>query len=78
MLWNNLALLSAWALMSWWCGAGLFFVVYVLSVSVAGGLGIVLFTVQHNFEHAYATDCVTGTMTPVRSRARVSWCCPPG
>jgi omega-6 fatty acid desaturase (delta-12 desaturase) len=57
MLWNNLVLLGAWAIMCWYCGAGLFFLVYVLSVSVAGGLGIVLFTVQHNFEHAYATDC---------------------
>jgi len=57
MLWNNLVLLSAWTIMSWYCGAGLFFLVYVLTVSVAGGLGIVLFTVQHNFEHAYATDC---------------------
>jgi omega-6 fatty acid desaturase (delta-12 desaturase) len=25
-------------------------------VSLAGGAGIALFTVQHNFEHAYATD----------------------
>jgi len=25
-------------------------------VSVAGGAGIVLFTVQHNFEHSYASD----------------------
>jgi acyl-lipid omega-6 desaturase (Delta-12 desaturase) len=56
MFWNNLALLGAWAIMCWYCGAGLFLLVYVLSVSVAGGLGIVLFTVQHNFDHAYATD----------------------
>ena len=26
------------------------------SVSLAGGAGIVLFTVQHNFRHAYASD----------------------
>jgi omega-6 fatty acid desaturase (delta-12 desaturase) len=57
MLANNLVLFGVWGLMSWSCGPGLFFLVYVLSVSVAGGLGIVLFTVQHNFEHAYATDC---------------------
>lgn len=55
MLWNNLALLSIWAAMCWFYGAALFFTVYLLSVSIAGGLGIVLFTVQHNFEHAYAT-----------------------
>ncbi len=57
MLWNNLVLLSAWAVMCWFCGAALFFTIYVLTVSIAGGLGIVLFTVQHNFEHAYATGC---------------------
>ncbi|MFL6601579.1 MAG: fatty acid desaturase family protein [Steroidobacteraceae bacterium] len=56
MLWNNVVLLSAWALMCWLCGAALFFSIYLLSVSIAGGVGIVLFTVQHNFEHAYATD----------------------
>jgi omega-6 fatty acid desaturase (delta-12 desaturase) len=56
MFWNNVVLLSVWALMCWACGTGLFFVVYLLSVSIAGGLGIVLFTVQHNFEHAYASN----------------------
>ncbi len=59
MLWNNLVLLSIWAVMSWYFGAVLFFTVYLLSVSIAGGLGIVLFTVQHNFEHSYATGCAT-------------------
>jgi len=42
--------------MCWLVGAGLFFTVYVISVSLAGGAGIALFTVQHNFDHAYATD----------------------
>jgi acyl-lipid omega-6 desaturase (Delta-12 desaturase) len=56
MLWNNLVLLSIWALMSGVCGAAIFFPIYVLSVSLAGGAGIVLFTVQHNFEHSYASD----------------------
>ncbi len=56
MLWNNVVLLGAWALMCWACGAALFFCVYLLSLSLAGGIGIVLFTVQHNFEHAYAAD----------------------
>ncbi len=59
MLWNNLVLLSAWAIMCWYFGAGLFFIIYLLTVSIAGGLGIVLFTVQHNFEHSYATGCAT-------------------
>jgi acyl-lipid omega-6 desaturase (Delta-12 desaturase) len=57
MMWNNLALLSIWAVMCWCYGPVLFFTVYLLSVSIAGGLGIVLFTVQHNFEHAYASEC---------------------
>jgi omega-6 fatty acid desaturase (delta-12 desaturase) len=56
MFWNNVVLLSWWAAMCWTCGAALFFPIYVLSVSLAGGAGIVLFTVQHNFEHAYASD----------------------
>ena len=55
MLWNNLVLLSAWALMAWAVGPALFFVCYVVSGSLAGGYGIVLFTVQHNFEDAYAS-----------------------
>lgn len=56
MFWNNIVLLSIWALMCWACGSALFFTIYLLSVSIAGGLGIVLFNVQHNFEHAYASD----------------------
>jgi omega-6 fatty acid desaturase (delta-12 desaturase) len=56
MFWNNLVLLSAWALLCWACGTGPFFLIYVISLSLAGGAGVVLFTVQHNFEHAYASD----------------------
>ena len=56
MFWNNIALLSVWGLMCWAFGAAVFFPIYLLSVSIAGGVGIVLFTVQHNFEHAYASD----------------------
>ena len=52
---NNLVLLGGWVAMCGWLGAGLFFTVYVISVSLAGAAGIVLFTVQHNFEHAYAS-----------------------
>src|SRR5580704_3299508 len=57
MLWNNLVLLSVCAIMCWYFGAALFFINYLLTVSRAGGLVIVLFTVQHNFEHSYATGC---------------------
>jgi acyl-lipid omega-6 desaturase (Delta-12 desaturase) len=56
MLWNNLVLLSIWALMCAACGGVRFFTIYLLSVSIAGGVGIVLFTVQHNFEHSYASS----------------------
>lgn len=56
MFWNNIVLLNMWMLMCWACGGALFFTIYLLSVAFAGGLGIVLFTVQHNFEHAYASD----------------------
>ena len=52
---NNLLLLSTWAAMAWAVGPGLFFACYVVAGSLAGGYGIVLFTVQHNFEHAYAS-----------------------
>ena len=67
MFWNNAVLLCIWAAMCWACGSGLFFGIYLLSVSIAGGLGIVLFTVQHNFEHAYASsserwNCDTGAI----------------
>jgi acyl-lipid omega-6 desaturase (Delta-12 desaturase) len=55
MFWNNVVLLTAWALMSMTIGPVLFFTVYIISVSLAGGAGIVLFTVQHNFEHSYAS-----------------------
>jgi omega-6 fatty acid desaturase (delta-12 desaturase) len=55
IFWNNVALLSLWVLMSWLMGPILFFTVYFFSMSLAGGAGLVLFTVQHNFEHAYAS-----------------------
>lgn len=56
MTWNNVVLLSAWALMSLAMDPLLFFTVYLISTSLAGGGGIVIFTVQHNFEHAYASS----------------------
>ena len=56
MFWNNVVLLSIWVLMCWACGTARFFTIYLVSTSLAGGAGIVLFTVQHNFEHSYASD----------------------
>jgi omega-6 fatty acid desaturase (delta-12 desaturase) len=56
MFWNNMVLLSIWVIMCWVLGTALFFTIYLISVSLAAGAGIVLFTVQHNFEHSYASD----------------------
>ena len=55
MFWSNLALLGVCVLMCWAIEPALFLTVYLISVSLAGGVGIALFTVQHNFEHAYAS-----------------------
>jgi acyl-lipid omega-6 desaturase (Delta-12 desaturase) len=56
MFWNNVVLLSIWVLMCWAFGTARFFTIYLISASIAGGVGIILFTVQHNFEHSYASD----------------------
>ncbi|MEP7314479.1 MAG: fatty acid desaturase [Pseudomonadota bacterium] len=53
---NNLVLLAVWLTLWFAIGAGPFIAIYLISLSIAGGAGIVLFTVQHNFEHAYAAD----------------------
>lgn len=57
-LWTSIALFCAWSLMAWLVGPLLFFVCYTLSVSIAGWAGILIFTVQHNFEHSYASGDV--------------------
>ena len=56
MTWNNVVLLSIWAIMCWACGTERFFTIYLISSSMTGGAGIVLFAVQHNFAHSYASD----------------------
>jgi omega-6 fatty acid desaturase (delta-12 desaturase) len=56
MFWNNVVLLSVWAVMAVVFGALPFFTIYLISLSFAGGGGIMLFTLQHNFEHSYAAD----------------------
>jgi omega-6 fatty acid desaturase (delta-12 desaturase) len=53
---NNLVLLGLWALALQLEASGVFFAAYLCSLSIAGGAGIALFTVQHNFDHAYASD----------------------
>lgn len=56
MTYNNLVLISIWIVMSMLIGPTEFFVLYVLSTSLAGSMGILAFTIQHNFEGSYATD----------------------
>lgn len=68
MLFNSVVLICLWGLMAWAAGPMLFLVCYTVSVSLAGGAGILLFTVQHNFEHSYAShdegwDCNTAAIT---------------
>ena len=55
MFWNSVVLMGLWGMMAWLVGPILFFTCYIVSVSLAGGAGILLFTVQHNFEHSYAS-----------------------
>jgi acyl-lipid omega-6 desaturase (Delta-12 desaturase) len=58
MSWNNLVVLGLYVLCAWWLGPAVFFPVYAVSVALAGAAGIVLFSVQHNFEHSYASRTV--------------------
>src|SRR5438445_12723241 len=60
MFWNNVVLLSIWVLMCWAIGMVRFFSVYVISASLASGMGAVLFAVQHSFEHGYGGDSRDG------------------
>ncbi len=56
MTYNNLALLCIWIVMCKTIGAAEFFLLYATSTSLAGSIGILVFTIQHNFEGSYATD----------------------
>jgi len=53
---NNLVVLSAWLVMSLVIGPAAFFTIYLISLSFSGAGGIILFTVQHNFEDSWAAD----------------------
>ncbi|MGB0743545.1 MAG: fatty acid desaturase family protein [Opitutales bacterium] len=63
MTYNNLALVLIWISMSAWIGALPFFLLYITSTSLCGSMGILAFTIQHNFENSYASDT-----------ARVNYC----
>jgi len=56
---NNIVLLTLWFLLSNLIGVYLFFTIYLISITLSGSIGLILFTVQHNYEHAYATSTKT-------------------
>jgi omega-6 fatty acid desaturase (delta-12 desaturase) len=56
---NNLVLISAWVALAALVGAGNFFALYLTTLSLSGGIGIILFTVQHNFAESYAAPTAT-------------------
>lgn len=51
---NNLVLLTAWFFAASYFGVLEFFSVYIIALSLGGAIGLILFTVQHNFEESYA------------------------
>ena len=53
---NNIVLLSLWFSASWYFGTATFFTIYIISLSLAGAAGLLIFTLQHNFEGSYATN----------------------
>lgn len=53
---NNIALLSIWVVASIYFGAAAFFTVFTVSIMLAGAAGLILFTIQHNFEGSYASE----------------------
>lgn len=53
---NNIILLSIWITVSWYFSAATFFTIYIISLSLAGAAGLIIFTLQHNFEGSYAAD----------------------
>ncbi len=63
MTYNNLTLLTIWYFMIQAIGTYNFFIVYTAALSLAGGLGIIFFTAQHNFENSYAEDTVHADYT---------------
>lgn len=53
---NNIVLLSIWIAASGYFGIATFFTIYIISLSLAGAVGIIIFSLQHNFEGSYASD----------------------
>jgi omega-6 fatty acid desaturase (delta-12 desaturase) len=53
---NNIVLVSIWIAASEYFGVTIFFTIYIISLSLAGAAGIIIFSLQHNFEGSYASD----------------------
>lgn len=53
---NNLVLFATWGLVCRFANPAHFFLIYAITQAIAGGGGIILFTVQHNFAGAWASD----------------------
>ena len=53
---NNVVLLSIWLVASSYFGVITFFTIYIISLSLAGAAGLIIFTLQHNFEDSYASN----------------------
>ena len=51
---NNIVLLIAWVFAASYFGVIEFFSIYIIALSLGGAIGLILFTVQHNFEDSYA------------------------
>ena len=56
MFGNNVVLLGLWWAASAHFGAAAFFTVYLISLTLGGAAGIILFSIQHNFESSYASE----------------------
>ena len=52
---NNIVLLSGIVVACVFLGAVEFLTIYFIALSLSGALGIILFSIQHNFEDSYAT-----------------------
>lgn len=75
---NNLVLLGALTALCMAAGTALVLCIFIASLSVAGGVGILLFTVQHNFEDSYADNSDTwcldqGAMTGTSFLVLPAW-----
>jgi len=55
MSWNNAVALPLWGVAAWLMGPWLFIGFYIVASALAGGAGLVLFSVQHNFEQSHAS-----------------------